>query len=166
MELLKEGTTAPGFCLASTPDQKVCLSELRGKNVILAFYLADWSPVCGEELAVFNETLPLFKEYGAELLGISVDNTWCHLAFEQNRKFLFQLLSDFEPKGYVAKQYGAYDEKIGVCRRALFLIDSQGVIRWSHLSPIGVNPGVEGLLNALESLDANNAVKERKDTAA
>ncbi|MEO5971677.1 MAG: redoxin domain-containing protein [Bdellovibrionia bacterium] len=166
MELLKEGAIAPAFCLPSIPGQKVCLSEFRGKNVILAFYPADWSSVCGDELAVFNEILPVFKTHNAELLGISVDNTWCHLAFQQSRKFLFQLLSDFEPKGYVARQYGAYDERRGVCSRALFLIDGQGIIRWSYLSPLGVNPGADGILNALELLNANQATKKKEDKAA
>jgi peroxiredoxin len=152
MSLLKQGTEAPDFRLPSTPDQKVSLSDFRGKNLILAFYPADWSPVCSDELALFNELHPLFKKQNTELLAISVDNTWCHLAFEQARKLRFQLLSDFEPKGEVAKRYGAYRTQEGLCERALFLIDDKGTIRWSYLSPIGVNPGADGLLDALESL--------------
>jgi peroxiredoxin len=160
MGLLKEGTSAPDFQLASTPDQKVALSEFRGKNVILVFYPADWSPVCGDELSLFNELVPIFKKHGAEILGISVDNIWSHVAYEQARKFRFQLLSDFEPKGEVARKYGAYRSKEGMCERALFLIDENGVIRWSYMSPIGVNPGADGLLDALESLQ-----KSRKESA-
>ena len=151
MGLLKEGTSAPEFQLPSTPDQKVALSEFRGKSVILVFYPADWSPVCGDELSLLNELVPIFKKHGAELLGISVDNTWCHIAFEQARKLRFQLPSDFEPKGEIARKYGAYRDKEGMCERALFLIDETGVIRWSYLSPIGVNPGADGLLDALEA---------------
>lgn len=161
MPLLQEGTAAPDFALKSTPDQIVSLSDFRGKNVILVFYPADWSPVCGDELSLFNEIVPMFKARNAELLGISVDNTWCHVAFEQARKFRFQLLSDFQPKGAVAKKYGAYRDNEGICERALFLIDAQGVIRWSYLSPVGVNPGADGLFEALESL-AKDPKEQRK----
>ena len=150
--VLDPGTRAPDFTLHSTPDQTLSLSELRGRPVIVAFYPADWSPVCGDEMALFNEILPEFHQYGAELLGISVDGVWCHAAFARDRKLHFPLLADFEPKGAVSKQYGAYREQEGVSARALFVIDGDGIIQWSYLSPIGVNPGVDGVLNALESL--------------
>lgn len=151
--MLKSGTIAPDFELNSTPDQKLKLSELRGKRVILAFYPADFSPVCGDQMTLYNETLRFFKKHNAELLGISVDSKWCHLAFSQNRNFHFPLLADFEPKGGVAKIYGVYDEREGECQRALFVIDEEGVIRWSYLSPVGINPGADGILDALEELD-------------
>jgi peroxiredoxin len=151
--MLKAGTTAPDFELNSTPDQKLRLSELKGKRVILAFYPADFSPVCGDQMTLYNETLRFFKKHNAELLGISVDSKWCHLAFSQNRNFHFPLLADFEPKGSVAKIYGVYDEHEGECQRALFVIDEEGVIRWSYLSPVGINPGADGILDALEELD-------------
>ena len=158
MELLKEGTAAPDFRLLSTPDQKkVSRSDFLGKNLILAFYPADWSPVCGDELDLFNEVLPLLKKQGAELLGISVDAAWCHLAYKNSKKLRFELLSDFEPKGEVARQYGVYHEVLGISERALFLIDEKGIIRWSYVSPMGVNPGAEGLLDALE---ANSKVRK------
>ncbi|HEY2157330.1 MAG TPA: peroxiredoxin [Isosphaeraceae bacterium] len=149
---LPPGTKAPDFALHTTPDQAVSLSDFRGQPVILAFYPADWSPVCGDEMALFNEVLPEFQKHNAELLGISVDGVWCHLAFSRDRKLRFPLLSDFEPKGAVAKQYGAYRQSEGVCERALFVIDGEGTIRWSHVSPIGVNPGADGVLRALEEL--------------
>jgi peroxiredoxin len=166
MALLKEGTAAPDFRLKSTPDQKVSLSDFRGKNVILAFYPADWSPVCSDELALFNEIQPMFKKHNAELLGISVDNTWCHVAFEQARKFRFQLLSDFHPKGETSRQYGAYRDPDGVCERAIYLIDDKGVVRWSYLSPVGINPGAEGLLDALEALNEEQKKAKGKEAAA
>ena len=154
MTILKPGTTAPDFSLPSTPDQKVLLSEFRGKKVVLAFYPADWSPVCGDQLALYSELSPMIKKHNAEIVGISVDNTWCHLAYKDARKLRVHLLSDFEPKGAVAKQYGAYQEKAGLAERALFVIDEQGVIRWSYLSPSGVNPGIDGILGALETMSA------------
>jgi peroxiredoxin len=152
MPILTPGTTAPEFCLHVTPDQKLSLNELRGKPVILAFYPADWSPVCGDELSVFNEILPDLSKYGAELVAISVDGAWCHDAFAKHKHLHFPLLSDFEPKGKTARAYGAYREADGVCERALFVLDTNGVITWSYCSPVAVSPGADGILKALEAL--------------
>jgi len=155
--LLQPGTPAPDFTLHSTPDQAVSLSEFRGRPVILAFYPADWSPVCGDQMALYNQILPEFSEYGAELMGISVDGVWCHAAFARERNLHFPLLADFEPKGAVARQYGAYREHDGTTERALFVIDGDGVIRWSYCSPVGVNPGADGILRALDELAGRSA---------
>jgi peroxiredoxin len=149
---LSPGTAAPDFELLATPDQKVDLKHFRGRPVVLVFYPADWSPVCGDQLALYNEILPEFSKYGAQVIGISVDGVWCHTAFSESRKLHFPLLADFEPKGAVAKQYGAYSQNTGECDRALFVIDAKGIIRWSYVSPVGVNPGADGILAALESL--------------
>jgi peroxiredoxin len=150
---LPPGTAAPQFELHCTPDQKVSLADFRGRPVILAFYPADWSPVCGDQLALYNEILEEFNRHGAQLLGISVDGAWCHAAYARDRNLHFPLLSDFEPKGQVAKEYGAYRHEEGVCERALFVIDRDGIIHWSYISPVGVNPGADGILKALEELD-------------
>jgi peroxiredoxin len=150
--ILPAGTKAPDFTLHVTPDQTLSLSDLLGHPVILAFYPADWSPVCGDQMALYNEILPEFQKFGAELLGISVDGSWCHSAFAENRRLHFPLLSDFEPKGAVARQYGVYRAADGICERALFVIDKNGVIAWSYCSPIAVNPGADGILQALEDL--------------
>ena len=149
---LQAGTAAPDFTLHSTPDQTVSLQEFRGRPVILAFYPADWSPVCGDQMALYQEILPEFSRLGATLLGLSVDGIWCHLAFARDRKLHFPLLSDFEPKGEVSRRYGAYQSTVGESARALFVLDAQGIIRWSYLSPVGVNPGADGILTALEAL--------------
>jgi peroxiredoxin len=151
-DILPAGTTAPDFSLHVTPDQKLSLSELRGKPVILAFYPADWSPVCGDQMALYNEILPEFQKFGAVLVGISVDGVWCHEAFAKDRHLRFPLAADFEPKGEVAKSYGAYRAEDGVTERALFVIDRNGVIAWSYCSPIAINPGADGILEALENL--------------
>ncbi len=151
-QILSPGTQAPDFTLNVTPDQKLSLSELRGHPVILAFYPADWSPVCGDEMALFNEILPEFQKYGAELLGISVDGVWCHAAYAKQNNFHFPLLADFEPKGAVSRKYGAYREENGFSERALFVLDKDGKIAWSYCSPVGVNPGADGILQALEDL--------------
>ena len=150
--ILPAGTLAPDFSLPATPDQRLGLSELRGRPVVLVFYPADWSPVCGDELAVFNEAIGLFKPKNVQVLGISVDSAWCHQAFIQARKLHFDLLADYEPKGAVSRAFGAYDEVAGCSKRALFLIDADGKIAWSYLSPVAVNPGVDGVLDALDRL--------------
>jgi peroxiredoxin len=150
--ILTPGTKAPEFSLAVTPDEKLSLSELRGKPVILAFYPADWSPVCGDQMALYNEILPEFQKYGAQLLGISVDGAWCHVAYSKDHNLHFPLLADFEPKGAVSWAYGAYHQEAGFSERALFVIDKNGVIAWSYLSPVSVNPGADGILQALEGL--------------
>jgi len=149
---LLPGAQAPDFSLHSTPDQLVSLSELRGNPVILAFYPADWSPVCGDQMSFYNEILPEFRRFKATLVGISVDGSWCHSAFAGERKLHFPLLADFEPKGAVARSYGVYREQDGFCERALSVLDANGTIRWSYVSPMGVNPGADGILAALEAL--------------
>ena len=149
---LPAGTAAPNFALPVAPDRILSLETLRGHPVILAFYPADWSPVCGDQMALYNEVLPLFKGFHAELLGISVDGPWCHRAYTEFRKLHFPLLSDFEPKGEVAKKYGVYRNGEGVTERALFVINGAGQISWSYVSPIDVNPGADGILKALENL--------------
>ena len=155
--MLAPDTKAPDFTLGSAPDQSVSLAQHRGKPVILAFYPADWSPVCGDQMALYNEILPEFHKLGAEMIGISVDGVWCHAAFARDRKLRFPLLADFEPKGAVARAYGAYRSADGISERALFVIDGDGVIRWSFLSPIDVNPGADGILTALEALGAKGS---------
>jgi peroxiredoxin len=153
---LPAGKRAPDFDLCTTPDQRVALSDFRGRPVILCFYPADWSPVCGDQLALYNEVLPEFNRYDAQLLGISVDGVWCHMAYREHRNFHFPLLSDFEPKGAVAREYGVYRARDGVSERALFVLDRDGVTRWSYVSPIGVNPGADGILKALESIESES----------
>jgi peroxiredoxin len=153
--ILTPGTVAPDFTLPESPDKKLSLKDLRGKPVILAFYPADWSPVCGDQMALYNEVLPEFQNYGAQVVGISVDGAWCHAAYAQAKKLRFPLLADFEPKGAVSRAYGAYLQEAGFSERALFVIDKDGVIVWSHLSPVGVNPGADGILTALEELGAS-----------
>jgi peroxiredoxin len=149
---LPAGTLAPDFTLHSTPDQSISLTDFRGQPVILAFYPADWSPVCGDQMGLYQEVLPEFQRSDAQLLGISVDGIWSHLAFAENRHLHFPLLADFHPKGEISRIYGVYQEDVGESGRALFVIDENGIIRWSHLSPVGVNPGANGILNALSAM--------------
>lgn len=162
-DILKAGTVAPDFALQSTAGtsageagETVKLSELKGKNVILAFYPADWSAVCGDQLALYNELLPSFEQLDAELIGISVDSAFCHQAFRENRNLKMHLLADFEPKGEVAKKYGVYRDADGFTERALFVIDHNGIIQWSYLSPIAVNPGANHIIEALKEIQGEH----------
>jgi peroxiredoxin len=150
---LPPGTEAPDFRLPSTPDQTLSLMEFRGQPVILVFYPEDWSPVCSDQLALYQELLPEFQKFNAELLGISVDGIWSHLAFAKDRNLQFPLLADFEPKGEVARTYQVYRAADGTSERALYVIDADGMVRWSYVSPVGINPGADGILRALESLE-------------
>jgi peroxiredoxin len=151
-KILPTGARAPDFRLRVTPDQELSLSKLVGNPVILAFYPADWSPVCDGQKTLYNEVLPEFQKHGAELIDISVHGAWCHQAFARDRRLHFPLVADFEPKGAVARQYRAYRDAEGVCECALFVLDRDGVIFWSYLSPVAVNPGADGILDALEKL--------------
>ena len=150
--MLTAGTPAPDFELYATPDQRITLNDLKGKNVVLAFYPADWSPVCSDQMALYNQMLKYFSDLNATLLGISVDSKWCHYAFSQSRNLHFPLLADFEPKGDISKKYGVYNEAEGESERALFVINKEGLIAWSYLAPAAINPGADGILDALETL--------------
>jgi peroxiredoxin len=153
MPALLPGSLAPNFTLSCTPDQRVSLSELRGRPAVLVFYPADWSPVCGDQLALYSELHEEFAKHEATILAISVDGIWCHLAFNRDRNYRgLTLLSDFEPKGAVAKAYGVYRANDGTSERALFVLDAEGKIRWSYVSPVGVNPGADGILRELDKL--------------
>jgi peroxiredoxin len=137
-----------------TADRRLSLGDLAGRPVILVFYPGDWNSACDAQLSLYNEILPEFRKYGAELVGVSVDSVWCHAAYAERRNLHFPLLADFHPKGAVAKKYGTYRHRAGLCEPAIFLIDRQGTIFWSHCAPIGVNPGADGILDALERLSA------------
>lgn len=149
--ILDVGVQAPDFTLADETGRNVTLSEI-AEPVVLIFYPADWSPVCSDELSVFSAAHELFRTRGARLLGVSVDGVWCHQAFRTQRNLAFALLADFEPKGAVAQSYGAYRGVEGIAERALFVIDARGRVAWREVSPLGVNPGADGALRAVEAL--------------
>jgi peroxiredoxin len=154
---LSPGTPAPAFSLPISPSRSAALGDYRGRAVVLVFYPADWSPVCGDQLALYTELQEEFDRLDAQVLGISVDGPWCHAAFKDARKYSVPLLADFEPKGAVARSYGVYSEQSGTTERALFVIDADGIVRWSYVSPISVNPGADGILSALESLQERSS---------
>jgi peroxiredoxin len=154
---LAHGTRAPEFRLHSTPDQTVSGSDFRGQPLVLAFYPADWSPVCGDQMVLYQQLLPEFQKRNAQLLGVSVDGVWCHIAFAKDRNIQFPLLADFEPKGQVSREYRAYRDGDGYSERALFVIDPDGIVAWSYVSPVGVNPGAHGILRALDEMAKGRA---------
>lgn len=149
---LPPGTLAPNFSLPGTTGRTLSLTEFRGQPVVLVFYPADGSPVCSNQLALYNEALPLFDEFDAQLLAISVDDLTSHHDFARQLRLGFPLLADSDPKGMVSQVYGVYDPGSGDSQRALFVIDREGSVHWSYVSPRNVNPGAHGILAALESL--------------
>jgi len=156
--LIRPGRPAPGFTLASTPDgRRTGPEQFRGHPVVLVFYPADWSPVCGDQMSLYQAAAPVFDQYQAMVLGISVDSIWSHRAFAESRGITFPLLSDFEPKGEVARRYGAYTPQ-GEAARALVVLDQAGTVAWSYLSPMDVNPGADGIFDALDNLDRERKV--------
>lgn len=151
--MLKIGTKAPDFTLVSNSKTPISLAQFLGQKVILVFYPADWSSVCSDELSIFNASLKLFDKYNATVLAISVDSFFSHRAFAENRHLQFPLLADFEPKGEVSRLYQSYHAQAGHSNRSLYIIDEKGIIRWHYLAEDGVNPGVDGVLDALEQLN-------------
>jgi len=149
---LPAGVRAPDFSLLANPGRQVSLADFLGKPVVLVFYPADNSPVCSSQLALYNQALPLFQEHDAQVIGISVDDPETHQAFSEKLNLSFPLLADNAPLGAVALAYGVFDQQSGTSGRALFVIDPEGFIHWSYLSPNSINPGANGILDALEGL--------------
>ncbi len=154
--MIEAGQPAPGFTLRDQDGTKVSLSEFRGGKVLLVFYPADFSPVCSDQLSVYQEVKPEIEARGVAVLGISVDGAFAHRAFQEKLGIDTPLLADFEPKGEVARAYGAYIEKAGTANRSLVLIDEEGVVEWVHESPTPLEiPGANLIFDAL----AGSAVK-------
>lgn len=159
---LQPGTQAPDFTLPRSSHASVSLADLRGRRVILAFYPADWELVSQQQLTLYQGYLAEFTALDAGLLAISTDHVWSHGAFARAARILhYPLLSDAHPRGAMSRAYGVYDERADLGARALFVLDEDGVIRWSQVCPTAINPGVGGILTALESLAARPSMKEQ-----
>ena len=148
--MIEPGTPAPDFTLPDQDGNEVSLSAFRGRTVVLVFYPADFSPVCTDQLSVYQEVLPELEQAGATLLGISVDGAYCHRAFRDHLGTSISLLADFHPKGEGAKQYGVWSEERGVAGRALVLVGPDGKVGWSYLSPPLEVPGANLIFDALD----------------
>jgi len=130
----------------------VSLESLRGKRVVLVFYPSDFSPVCTDQLNVYQEVLGELRERGVELYGVSVDSNWAHKAFQKHLGVEIPLLADFHPKGEVSKAYGIYSESYGVAKRALVMIGPEGTVEWAFKSPSPLQiPGANLIFDALEA---------------
>jgi peroxiredoxin len=149
---LPVGTRAPDFSLPHTPHAQVALHGLRGTPIVVVFYPLDWEPVSREQLRLYQDYSDDFARFGAQMLGISTDHVYSHDAFARDAQLRFPLLADFQPRGQVARHYGVFREAHGVSARALFVLDSQRVIRFSKAYPDLLNPGVDELLTTLETL--------------
>ena len=149
--MIEAGTPAPDFTLPDQDGNEVSLSALRGERVVLVFYPLDFSPVCTDQLNLYQEVLPELEERGVTVLGISVDSAYAHKAFQRHLGISIPLLADFHPKGAVARAYGVYNEERGVTARALVMIGPDLVVQWSHLSPSPLEiPGANLIFDALE----------------
>jgi len=148
--MIAAGSPAPDFTLRDQDGEKVSLSDFRGRRVLLVFYPGDFSPVCGDQLSLYQEVKPEIAAKGVELIGISVDSFFAHKAFQEKLGFDTTLLSDFEPKGEVARAYGSYLDKFGFANRTLVLIDADGQVEWTYESPNpGEFPGANVIFDAL-----------------
>jgi peroxiredoxin len=149
--MIAVGEQAPDFTLRDQDGEKVSLSDYRGRRVMLVFYPGDFSPVCGDQLSIYQEVKPEIEEKGVELVGISVDSFFAHKAFQEKLGIDTTLLSDFEPKGEVARAYGSYVEKMGFANRTLVLVDEGGKVAWAYESPNpGEFPGANVIFDALK----------------
>jgi len=149
--VIEVGARAPEFTLPNHRGEQISLSDYRGRTVVLAFYPNDFSPVCSEQLSIYQEVLAQIRETGAELVGISTDGSWAHNAFRKQLGLEMPLLSDFHPKGEVSRAYGAYLERWGTPNRSMVLIDEQGIVRWVHAEPTPLTiPGANLIFDALE----------------
>jgi peroxiredoxin len=160
---LPPGTPAPDFALPRSRHASVSLRDFGGRRAVLAFYPADWEPVSREQLALYGEYVSVFRDLRAEVVGISTDGLWSHESFAREIGLRFPLLADSRPKGAVSRAYGVYLEREESSRRALFVVDEWGFIRWSQAYPTPVNPGARGILCALETMDPAESTTLRQE---
>jgi peroxiredoxin len=148
--VIEAGGAAPDFTLRDQGGEKVSLSDFRGRKVLLVFYPKDFSPVCSDQLSIYQEVKPEVEEQGVQMIGISIDHSWAHKAFKEKLGIDIPLLADFEPKGEVARAYGAYVDEAGCSNRSLVLIDEEGAVEWVHESPSPLEiPGANLIFDAL-----------------
>jgi peroxiredoxin (alkyl hydroperoxide reductase subunit C) len=149
--MIEAGTPAPDFNLRDQDGQEVSLDDLKGQTSVLVFYPLDFSPVCTDQLSIYQELVQDFDQRGVKLYGVSVDSSFCHKAFQEKLNLSIPLLADFEPKGEVARAYGVYNDEYGCSQRALVMIGPDGVVKWAYCSPSPLEiPGANLIFDALE----------------
>ena len=150
--MVEPGTPAPDFTLPDQSGSAVSLGDFAGRKLMLCFYPLDFSPVCSDQLSIYQEVLPEIEAKGAELVGVSVDSAYCHRAFREHLNLTMPLLADFHPKGAMSREYGAYQDDFGTDNRSLVLVGEDGVVRWSYASPSPKEiPGANLIFDALEA---------------
>jgi len=148
--MIEPGERAPDFTLPDHDGNQVSLSDFAGRDLVLAFYPLDFSPVCTDQLSLYQEVLGDIEARGAALVGVSVDSAYAHKAFADQLNLTFSLLADFNPKGEVSRAYGAWIDEVDHGNRSLVLVDGEGVVRWSHAAPNpGEIPGANLIFDAL-----------------
>ena len=152
--MIQPGSTAPDFSLRDQDGREVSLADFRGQTVVLVFYPADFSPVCTDQLNIYQEVLDQLEERGAKVIGISVDGSFCHKAFRDHLNLTFPLLADFHPKGEVSRAYGVWSEDYGVASRALVMVGPEGDVRWTYMSAALEVPGANLIFDALDERTA------------
>ena len=148
--MIEAGAKAPDFSLPDHDGNEVSLSDFAGRKLMLVFYPLDFSPVCTDQLSVYQEVLGEIESKGASLVGISVDSTYCHHAFRKQLNLTMPLLADFNPKGAVCRAYGAWIDQVDHANRSLVLVDEGGTVRWTFASPTPLEiPGANLIFDAL-----------------
>jgi len=149
--MIAVGENAPDFTLRDQDGEEVSLADYKGRKFMLVFYPGDFSPVCSDQLSIYQEGIKgELADGGITLVGLSVDSPYAHKAFQEKLGIDTVLLSDFEPKGEVAKAFGSYIEGAGIANRTLVLIDGDGKIAWTYESPSpGEFPGPDIVRQAL-----------------
>jgi peroxiredoxin len=150
--MIEAGAPAPDFTLPDQDGNMVGLGDFTERKLVLCFYPLDFSPVCTDQLSIYQEVLGDIQARGADLVGVSVDSAYCHRAFRERLNLTIPLLADFHPKGAMSRRYGAYQEDFGANRRSLVLVGEDRVVRWSHAAPSPAEiPGANLIFDALES---------------
>jgi peroxiredoxin len=152
--MIEPGARAPEFTLPDQDGNKVSLGDYAGRRLVLVFYPADFSPVCTDQLSIYQEVIGEIETRDASLVGISVDGAFCHRAFREHLNLTIPLLADFHPKGEVARAYGAYLDDYGIANRSLVLIGASGEVEWAHEAPSPLEiPGANLIFDALDGPD-------------
>ncbi|WP_270887749.1 peroxiredoxin [Pedococcus sp. 5OH_020] len=150
---LSIGAAAPDFALKDQNGQDVTLSEFRGsKNVVLVFYPFAFSGICTGELCEIRDNLGAFVDEDVQVLALSCDHMFSQRAWADKEGYFFPLLSDFWPHGEVARAYGVLNERAGAAVRGTFLVDRDGVVRWTLVNEIGQARDFTGYHAALAAL--------------
>jgi len=153
--IIAPGTPVPEFSLRREDDSDFTREDLLGHTSVLVFYPYAFSPVCTDQLQVYDEAREDFAAQGVTLYGVSTDARWAQTAFREQLGVSIEQLSDFEPKGATARAFGAYFEPGGMTNRALVIVGPDGIVRWSHLadSPRDL-PGVGLIFDGLAAVEA------------